>query len=316
MTMESSFEFDYARYLSAKTSVDGRALDRRVWGTFTDHLNRCSERSTHPVRVLEVGGGVGATIPRLMSACRGTSLDYTMVELEPSNVQATREALETWTRGNDVTLSESGDTTLRLSYDETTVDVELIQADMFEFLDRDVSSYYTAVIGQALFDIVDLPYAVQLLVRHLEPGGMCYAPVHFDGLTAFEPPIGEEGSDSTLDERVVRLYHASMRRQDTDGARSGRDLLTAFRSNGVPIVAAGGSDWIVLGDADDGYPDEEAYFLQCILHFVEDELSEHPDVNTDDLTRWLNTRRAQIADGKLIFISHHLDVLAQRPGPA
>jgi hypothetical protein len=314
--MESSFEYDYARYLSAKKTVDQRAFDRRVWGTFTDHVNRSAERSTHPVRILEVGGGVGATIPRLIAACPGTSLDYTMVELEPGNVQAARQTLLTWADDNDVTLSESGDTTLRLSYQETTVDVDLIHGDMFEFLDRDVSSYYTAVIGQAIFDVVDLPYAVQLLTQHLEPGGMCYAPVHFDGMTAFEPTMDDRQGGSELDDRIVDLYHASMRRQDTDGARSGRDLLTAFRSNGVPIVAAGGSDWIVLGTPDDGYPADEAYFLQCILHFVEEELTGDADLSSDDLDTWLHTRRQQIADGKLIFVSHHLDVLAQRPGPA
>lgn len=314
--MEAPFDFDYARYLSAKRTVDRRALDRRVWGAFTDRVKRSAERSTHPVRILEVGGGVGATIPRLISACPGTSLDYTMVELEQGNVQAARKTLETWARDHGVTLSESGGTTLRLSYDDATVDVELIQADMFDYLDRDISSYYTAVIGQAIFDIVDLPYAVDLLVRHLEPGGMCYAPIHFDGLTAFEPSVNSDDATNDLDEKIVDLYHASMQRQDMDGSRSGRDLLTAFRSNGVPVVAAGGSDWIVLGDPEEGYPADEAYFLKCILHFVESELSGHDGIADDDLSQWLSTRRRQIEDGELIFVSHHLDILAQRPGPA
>ena len=57
---------------------------------------------------------------------------------------------------------------------------------------------------------------------------------------------------------------------------------------------------------------EEPYFLHHILHFIEQELSEHPTLNSAHFARWIRNRRQQIVRGELIYIAHQLDVLARQ----
>ena len=57
---EGSMTFDYARYLSAKATVDDRALNRHVLAG----LRRLVPAGAP--RVLEVGAGLGTMVARLM----------------------------------------------------------------------------------------------------------------------------------------------------------------------------------------------------------------------------------------------------------
>jgi hypothetical protein len=78
---------------------------------------------------------------------------------------------------------------------------------------------------------------------------------------------------------------------------------------GATLVEAGSSDWVVFA-REDGYPKEEAYFLHHILHFIEEELSDHPDVDVGRLAEWVRRRRRQIETNELVYIAHQLDALA------
>ncbi|MDE0464822.1 MAG: hypothetical protein OXH93_20555, partial [Caldilineaceae bacterium] len=56
-----------------------------------------------------------------------------------------------------------------------------------------------------------------------------------------------------------------------------------------------------------GYPADEAYFLGCILHFVESTLSGHPELDGGEFGEWLALRRGQVARGELVYVAHQLD---------
>lgn len=298
--------YSYPRYLTAKKTVDARALNRRVWARFVEAL----AESAPAVRVLEVGGGVGATAQRIVDALESRpveSLRYTIVDIEPANIETARAALRTWAeeRGYSV----SGPDPQVWADGPMEVSIEFRTADLFDLAEAHDGPPYDAVVAQAVFDLLPIPDAHRALNPLLRAGGLWYLPIHFDGVTAFEPTV-----DSALDARIERLFHDSMdeapNQPGRSGAHCGRRLLTHFHAADATLLEAGASDWVVLPQ-DGGYPGDEAYFLHHILHFVEAELTGHPDLDADAFADWIATRRRQVAAGELMYIAHQLDVLAR-----
>ena len=299
--------YRYPRYLDAKTTVDERALNRRVWSRFVEGL---SDRSS-PISILEVGGGVGATVQRIVAALEEPSaerLHYTFVDLEAQNVDRAQDRLRAWARRRGYTVS--GGTQQTWSHGPVDVSLRFITADLFDVASTRDRGSFDAVVAQAVLDLLDVPAALRALRPLVRTGGLWYLPIHFDGVTAFEPRV-----DSALDARIERLYHESMTgtpADDTAGVHCGRRLLTQLPDAGLPLLDAGSSDWIVRPH-EGTYPGDEAYVLHHILHFVEAELSGHPDLDAAAFADWLRTRRRQIETGELIYIAHQLDVLARSP---
>ena len=97
------------------------------------------------------------------------------------------------------------------------------------------------------------------------PGGLFYATLTFAGATRFGPA-------HELDRRLLQCYHASMGGERGGDPYAGERLLGAVRmpGSGFAELASGRSDWRVV-PTDEGYPDDEAYFLLAVLGFVEKE---------------------------------------------
>ena len=55
--------YSFARYLTAKKSVDDRALNRHVWQSLVAALPRATPEQ--PLQILEVGAGLGTMVERL-----------------------------------------------------------------------------------------------------------------------------------------------------------------------------------------------------------------------------------------------------------
>jgi hypothetical protein len=93
-------------------------------------------------------------------------------------------------------------------------------------------------------------------------------------------------------------------------SRSGRHLFGHLRTAGVEILASGASDWVVHA-VNGKYPEEEAYFLQYILHFFEESLAGHLELDQVAFAGWLQERCAQIERGQLVYIAHQIDFLVK-----
>jgi hypothetical protein len=180
------------------------------------------------------------------------------------------------------------------------VRVEFVERDVFDHLRRRSGAPFDAAIAQALLDIVDLKAALEALATHLGAGGLWYLPIHFDGVTALEPPV-----DPELDDTIEALYHQSM--QD---AHTGRHLLTALRRAGAELLDVGASDWIVFA-SDGEYPGDEDYFLKCILYFMTKEVLENKRNDSLNMRKWARRRHSQIRRGELVYLAHQIDVCAR-----
>ena len=284
---------DFTRYLASKRAVDDRALNRNVWQTLAGALDGAQPQD-RPLRVLEVGAGIGTMVERCVEwglfSHADSDVSYTAIDSEQSNVEVARRRLAHLTSG--------GEAGLRL---------RLETANLYEFADRGENRHrFDLIVAHALLDLLHLPAALPVLLQMVRPAGLFYFSINFDGATLFLPEV-----DPELDAQIEALYHRSMDTRVTDGqpsgdSRTGRKLFHALRACGAEVLAAGSSDWVVhpVGGA---YPADESYFLSCILHFVETTLRGHPELNGGEFEAWLTTRRRQLARGELLYVAHQLD---------
>lgn len=294
--------FNYPKYLEAKRTVDERALNGRVWNTFLEMIDH--RRSASSARILEVGGGVGATLERVLTRLETAPIDsveYVLVDHKPANITAARESLWQWARARDYDITATSSTATLFGDNLADVTVQFRPTTISRFAKREEAEQFDAVIAQAVLDLLDIRAVLTQLSTLLRPSGLWYLPIHFDGLTVFEPTIDRE-----LDQKISRLYHQSMRNPET-----GRNLLTALRQTGAELLEVGSSDWVVHSRNNE-YPHREKYFLKCMLGFVYKELEERHEIDSKDVAYWLDERLRQLENGSLILLAHQLDICAQK----
>ncbi len=293
----------FARYLLAKRSVEDRALNRVVWEAL---LGALPERRERPLHVLEVGAGAGVMIDRLLRWGLAEQVEYVAVELDPPLLDVARRQLPTWAAQCNLSLRETPEGILHASGDSLKWNISLRAGDIFEQAAPQAS--FDVLIGSALLDLLDLGTSLPALLGHLVPGGLCYFPITFDGVTIFQP-------GHASDEEILRLYHQTMDQRRIQGApsgnsRTGRLLFDALRGLGADVLAAGASDWIVHPQQGE-YPHDEAYFMGFILETIHHALVDHPELKPEQLESWLQVRRAQLERHELVYIAHQIDLLGR-----
>ncbi len=336
--------YDFTRYLAAKKTVDDRALNQHVWHSLATQLaSHAQAQLGQPLRVLEIGGGIGTMLERLLEHGLLRHCHYTLVDAEADNIQSALTRLPQWAAQQGIQVSSiqrpldkaflDNDTAdaagkpslpqLHLTSARGGIDCTLVveQADIFDFVQRATQQgHYDLLIAHAVLDLFDVPQALARLIPLLKAGGLLYATINFDGATILQPELDQEFGPG-FDAHIETLYHRSMDERLTNGkpagdSRTGRHLFGHLRAAGVDLLAAGSSDWVVMATASPSglvYPGDEGYFLQHILHFMESTLSSHPQLDRARFAAWLAQRRAQIEQGELVYIAHQLDFLGAIP---
>lgn len=294
---------NFRRYLSAKRSVDDRALNRRVEARLADEL-----RDSDRLRAVEVGAGTGSAVARLLDRpWLPDRVRYTAVDVDERNVAAARERLPARAAALGYAVRRAGDRFV-CSRGRRRVEVEFLTADGFEFLEG-LDEPVDLAVAHAFVDLVDPGDALAAFRDALAPDGVAYCPITYDGETAFEPTV-----DRDFEEELFEAFH---RHLDAEGdSRAGRRLLAlasedagSEEEGGKPeILAAGGSDWVVR-PRDGAYPADERYFLHCIVDLIERAVRAEAAVPDRRLTEWADRRRDQIDDAELVYVAHQLDLL-------
>lgn len=294
--------FSFPRYLAAKKPLDDRALNQHVWDTMTRTVHPALPGA--PIRILEVGCGIGTMLERLLVRTFGKTqsperkdsseitFTYTGIDSDPENISQARTR---FAHLSPFILHPSS----------------FILSDLFSLPPTLLLASFDLLIAHAVLDLLPLPRALPHLFSTLRPGGVFYFTLNFDGETIFQP-------EHPLDPLILALYHRSMDERLTDGqpsgdSRTGRHLFGHLQGAGAEILAAGSSDWVVFPGSQ-GYPGDEAYFLHHILHFFEQSLTGHPDLTAGDLTDWLTTRSTQVERGELVYLAHQLDFVGRIHG--
>ena len=298
---------DYKRYLAAKKSLDDRSLNRCVWSRLVEAVRNRPEDS--PLRVLEVGCGIGTMAERLLDWGLLTRAAYTGIDVEAEFIRAAATRLHGYAAARHASLEGEPGRALLFKTPVQDVRVTLEAADLFEFIEREPGkSAWDLLVAHAFLDLVDLPTVLPRLLSRLAPGGLFYFTLNFDGATAFEPLI-----DPDLDRRIEALYHRTMDTRRHRGGPSGssltgRRLFGCLKDAGARVAAAGSSDWVVFAGPD-GYPGDEAYFLHFIIDTISGALSGHPELEMSRFKAWVARRHRQIESAELIYVAHQLDLL-------
>ncbi len=292
-------EYSFPHYLLSKQTVDDCALNRHVYETLVASL------PYQPLRVIEVGAGIGTMLTRLIRWGLLQNADYVALDEMAENINYGLELIPQWADENKLRCSRAGQNGFKVWDEKREIRVAFRQADVFEFI-RNETSKYDLLIAHAVLDLFPLPESLPKLFSMLKPAALAWLTINFDGVTTFEPAI-----DPALDALIEGLYHQTMDTRPTGGdSLTGRHLFGHLKSAGAQILAAGASDWVVHS-VNGKYPDDEAYFLYFILHFFEESLTGRKNLNPSAFSDWLSKRRAQIERGELVYIAHQMDFLAR-----
>jgi SAM-dependent methyltransferase len=289
----------FSRYLLSKQTVDERALNRPVYQKLVESL------PADPLRVVEVGAGVGTMPARLLRWGLLHQADYVAVDAMAENVAFAAHWLPEWAAANGFTAEAPDGRHVRIHHVPRDVQVSLVADDVFSFIES-APAPADLLIAHAFLDLLPLPDSLPKLFSLLKPGGLAWLTINFDGATIFEPSL-----DPALDAEIERLYHRTMDERPSGGdSRTGRHLFRHLQSVGAALLAAGASDWVVHPLAGK-YPADEAFFLHFILNFVEQSLTGHPELDPAALQAWLERRRRQVDHGELVYLAHQLDFLVR-----
>lgn len=321
--MPAPTEYSFIRYLSAKRTVDDRALNQHVW----DHLAaalRDLPPTSGPLTVLEIGAGIGTMLERMLENRLLPAGRYALLDAEVENVQTAALRLADWAvRYFGSTRAAVGDAPFAIvplaafRIDAPAVpalDVYTYHSDLFDFLDAAGSTpVVDLLVANAFMDLVDVPNTLARLKPVLRPGALVYLTINFDGATLLQPTL-----DPVLDAQIEERYHATMDQRTVDGqpsgdSHTGRHLFGHLTRAGIRVLDAGCSDWVVFPH-EDGYPGDEAYFLHFIIHTMQQALQNAPDLDPDRLAAWAAARHSQIERGELLYIAHQLDYLGRYTG--
>jgi hypothetical protein len=298
----------YSRYLLCKRTVDDRALNRHVLGRLRQEL---ASPRREPLRVFEIGGGLGTMVARLVDWNLVKRAEYHLLDVDAQLLADARAWLASWAKARGLACRvEAGSVRLQGEPD-IDVTVRFVCAEIGDFLgDSATLPRADLLVANAFLDLVDVPAILPRLFGLPADGGLAWFTVNFDGDTILEP----EHPDDAL---FLRVYHRSMDERVRHGrpagdSRSGRHLFAHLRNAGASLLAAGASDWVVHAQPM-GYPDDEAQFLRQIVDTITAELAQHPEIPPAGLAAWADLRRRQIDHAELVYIAHQIDFLGRGP---
>jgi len=282
-------EYSYSQYLQAKRTVDDRALNV--------HVQRAALRALPRQRkgaVLELGGGVGTMVDRLLDWGTLGDVDYTLLDSNAESLAEAAHAAPVWARGGR--RNHPGGSNAKVC-------VKTQHARLEDWIEAS-EEQFDLVIAHAVLDLIDVATIMPRLLRCLAPAGVLWATINFDGDTIFMPRV-------EADDVVLAAYHRSMDERPVRGrppgsSTAGREIFMHVRSCGGRIDAAGSSDWVVFPNSDGTYVGNESYFLHHIIRTIEEELSDHPQL-ASVVAIWGAERHRQVERGELIYVAHQLD---------
>eukprot|EP00190_Bangiopsis_sp_CCMP1999_P001297 CAMPEP_0198730022 /NCGR_PEP_ID=MMETSP1475-20131203/22432_1 /TAXON_ID= ORGANISM="Unidentified sp., Strain CCMP1999" /NCGR_SAMPLE_ID=MMETSP1475 /ASSEMBLY_ACC=CAM_ASM_001111 /LENGTH=271 /DNA_ID=CAMNT_0044492765 /DNA_START=68 /DNA_END=880 /DNA_ORIENTATION=+ len=270
-----TFEIDYARYLAAKTAVDDRALNALVLEELHSWLDSLS-RQQKSLKIVEVGGGIGAMAVRLQRKGFFNSfhdVTYDIVETKKSNLSHAKQYIKSSLPNMQLELAKDRDEQEISSLAVATIQghhvssadnsvqsmsstnagsvpkltIKLICADAFEYATT-VKEPYDLLICAAFMDLIDIFEDTNRLLQALRSEGGIYLPINFDGTTYFEPRYSE--GRNAVDELIESRFHELMGPESCTDEKyyprscTGRRLLGIFTENSsLSLQSFGSSAW-------------------------------------------------------------------------
>ncbi|HAV77638.1 MAG TPA: hypothetical protein DCX53_09835, partial [Anaerolineae bacterium] len=120
-------KYSFPRYLLSKQSVDDRALNKDVLSVLKVNLPE------EPIRIIEVGAGIGTMLRRLIRWDVVQRAEYILVDEMAENVEYASEWIPEFAAEAGLSVKRSGPNHLRIFDENHDIYIQLEQADVFDF---------------------------------------------------------------------------------------------------------------------------------------------------------------------------------------
>ncbi|MCJ7445550.1 MAG: class I SAM-dependent methyltransferase [Methanotrichaceae archaeon] len=266
-------------------------------------FNRYRNNSDKPFRILEVGAGIGTMIERILDWNLLEYVIYTAIDAQAENKIQALERLQGWAARCSIRLEVDSDWILTGINRQIEIKFEI--KDFYDFASHE-NGKWDLIIANAFLDLVDIRSTLPLMIKLIEKESLFYFTINFNGLTILEPVIDKE-----IDELILNLYHQTMDERLINGKRSGdsqagRHLISQLKEAGMQILDSGASDWVIF-PGQNGYTQEEAYFLHFILNNIQQALEGSSQIGSATLDNWISKRHNQVENNVLIYMAHQID---------
>jgi len=287
--------FDYTAYLEVKRAIDDDSLNPQVWSALSNWL---AEQSQRPLRILEIGAGVGTMIERLLNASILERGRYTAVELEAPFQAVAFRRLQTWSARHGTHCSIDSPSRCFIKGQQHDLSIDWLSVDILRLPEILASERFDLLIGHAVVDLLPVPECLPGLLKLLRPGGGFYFSLNFAGKTEFTPM-------DPRDEAVIAAYHRDMDQRfphlDWKPSETGLRLGQWLTRQGYSVVATGHSDWQL--PVKNLRNEDNTLFISNIIDTIAMALQGLPG-----LEEWLAGRRSQLADGNISFSASNSDL--------
>lgn len=305
-------EYDFGRYLAAKKRIDDGALNRNVLDKLRAQLEQTNTPS--PLRVLELGAGIGTMVERMVDWGLLTCAKYTAIDADQSLLREAYARLNRWAAGLSFKSHGHPTATLKVEGLSGQLTLKFECADIERYFKKSGGDrQWDLGLAHAFMDLVNPADVAPRFCNLIRSGGLLYLTLNYDGETILLPSI-----DRAFEKRVMQLYNQRMDDRIIHGekagaSQTGRHLLLHLNNSGAEILAAGSSDWVVFPRSN-SYNENESYFLHFIVHTIFKELKGHDSLDRRRFGSWIAQRHSQIERGELIFIAKQMDVSARISG--
>src|SRR5690606_39042349 len=178
----------FAEYLEAKFDLDERSLNPQVRAAFVQAMRRLPD-----VRCVDVGAGIGATSRRLLDAGLAGPLSVLALDRDPLLLDIARnDAVQRLRAQGREASVEAGEIH---AVGEPATRLRFIASEFQDYRPEQPANVVTA---HAFLDIVPLADALRLIASWIEPGGLLYASLNYDGDTTLLPTSDDAAFEATL----------------------------------------------------------------------------------------------------------------------
>nr|MBN1229202.1 hypothetical protein [Anaerolineae bacterium] len=308
--MQAPEEYDFIRYLEAKQVVEDRAINQHVWQSLRKAL--FSSHAIGQVRLLYIGAGIGSMVRRILAwgLIPGEAV-ITMVDPRADIIVEAQKCLPKWAQSHGYNVQQAnGEFAFSRGHQQIMVRMEAL--DLSDFIMREQEKHkWDLLLSHALPETGDHLPGIPLLASLVEPGGLFYFTLNGEGIIKLSAIDGQE-PDTGIEAQYTGKW---CRKPDpADEGANRLPVCSAYQllaKAGVKFLDVGGSSRVIF-PGPYGYTVDEAYALHYLIHQIGLEVKDLPGMDAQILEGWSARRHTQIEEGKLVYISHHIDFLGQQ----
>src|SRR5262245_3998596 len=164
-------KYSFPHYLLSKQSVDDRALNKDVLNALM------TQRLPQPLRIIEVGAGIGTMLRRLVRWNVICEAEYVLVDESAENMEYASAWIQQWAEQAGFCWESSGLTQLRIWDTAHDIHICLEQANVFDFIQQNPEPA-DLLIAHAFLDLLPLSDSLPKLLSLTD--SLTWLTVNFD----------------------------------------------------------------------------------------------------------------------------------------